>query len=528
MKLTFYLFNASVTDFQEALVTKKLTGEDPFEELPATKPLSFEAKAFFQKNKETQPKWLPFLEPYFDFGDVEVRNATNSFLLLIRVQGRVFAVTTGYGFTAIERSKLEMGFGLRVTLNEIDPDQIKEITARKIDTTTKHKQVLISRNSPLYDFDFELDEDLLSLIAGQPKDSSIARKLIGADSLRITADMTLPQLGSKCEALLAAFMKEDYKETFGFIDHMRLVKEPGLVKELDRLLGKALAERKRQRFLLAYPEIENLDRVETFVFTYQRNRQEVEEVDLDALYSFLDQFGIAEPDPRKFNIVGLDYDNRAVTRVLCLYDYAVLEVEYNACRYLLSLARWFELSVDFVHQIDDDVRAIPQITDSSYLPAMLRNQREEEYNREVAAQQHPRLICLDKALYAMDGHSKIEVCDLLSQCGDFICVKKYNGSSTLSHLFNQGVVSAILFNDDREYREFTHRFCPEEWGQLFDIDEPDKQAITFVFAIAAASRASLVDALPFFSKVTLRQARRSIERMGYKVKLNKINIVDSL
>ncbi len=39
------------------------------------------------------------------------------------------------------------------------------------------------------------------------------------------------------------------------------------------------------------------------------------------------------------------------------------------------------------------------------------------------------------------GYSRIEFCDLFSKSKQMIHVKRYGGSSVLSHLFNQGLVS---------------------------------------------------------------------------------------
>lgn len=42
------------------------------------------------------------------------------------------------------------------------------------------------------------------------------------------------------------------------------------------------------------------------------------------------------------------------------------------------------------------------------------------------------------------GASRIEFCDVLSDSGQRIHVKQYSGSSVMSHLFNQGLVSASI------------------------------------------------------------------------------------
>ena len=242
MKFTFYLFNESVTEFDKAIRTGKLEGTEPFLPLVPNHELPFDCQAYFQQNKATPPRWYGYISGAFEF-DQAVMNQANSFLLLIRVKSRIFAITMGYGFAAIDRDFLERGFGLKVVLNEIDPSRIKSIDARVIDTTTKQKRVLLNKDSELYDFDFDMEEELLSVISGVPSNIDLANKLTGADSLSVTCDVPLEDLGKKCEQLLTSFYKENYKESFGFIDNLRVIKVPSLCEQLDKLLLQAIENR---------------------------------------------------------------------------------------------------------------------------------------------------------------------------------------------------------------------------------------------------------------------------------------------
>lgn len=517
MKLTFYLFNDSVTEFEQAIVSTKFEGYDAFQELKLKKELPFHARAYFQKNKPTTPKWLSFLLEHFDINPEDISNATNSFLLLVKIQDRILAITTGFGFTAIDRNRLEMGFGLRVALNEIDSKKIKEVNVRKIDTTTKQKRVLLNRDSPLHDFDFDVDEDLLNLIAGQPRNGHLARKLIGSDSLSITGDLNIIDLGKKCEALLQAFLKTDYRNDFAFIDHLRIVKDQNLKQELETKLINGLVQRQTEKLMLAYPDIDNLNQIEQFKFIYQGEAYYAEEADLQAVYDFLDSSNFGNIDPKKLGIIGLDHNQNALTKGFSLYDYIVFETDHKGKRYILTLSRWFELAGDYVQQVEMELNSIEEITDPNFLPFIRRGQKEDDYNANAKG-----FVLLDKKNYPAGGYSRIEVADLLSPQGEFICVKKYNGSSTLSHLFSQGFVSATLFNDQKAYRDFILSKCPSNWPILFNANDPDKSKITFIFAIASETSGTLTEALPFFSKINLRQARKSIERLGFKVALYKI------
>lgn len=524
MKLTFYLFNKSVTDFDAALDQTKLDTEDGFKEIALISDLPFEAKAYFQQNRKTKPKWLDFIREYVQVNEDEIFNTTNSFLLLIKRDDRIFAVNKGFGFGALKRKKLERGFGLRVVLNEIDPQRVKSVDVRKIDTTTKQKRVFLTRNSPLYEFDFDIDEDLVNLISGQPSDAALARKLMGSDSLSLTADIGFLELGDKCSQLLASFNKDVYRQNFPFIDYLQVVKDEGIISELENLLEVSLHNRVTEKLLLAYPEIPDFEQIERFKIWQGRYNNYVEEIDLTQLYSFLDDNNL-DIDLDDTHIIGLDNNDQAVTKKYSLHDFVVFETVFSGTRYLLSLNQWFELADNYVEEVNRELQTIEEVAEG-FLPPMRYGQREDEYNLAVA-NDTTHFALFDKRNYPIEGQSRIEVCDLLTRNNEFVCIKKYNGSSTLSHLFNQGFVSATLLNDEQTYRRFILANCPASFDNLaFDENNIRREQITFIFAIATNTAGSLAQNLPFFSKVNLLKANKAIRRMGFKVKTYKIAMIN--
>src|SRR5688572_14383188 len=124
MRITFYLFKKSVVEFRD--VWKVGTGGLPAEytkvRLKSTVP--FEGEAYLQANKPAIPEWWTFIEPYCAIRDADKPlNRSSSFVVLLKIKRRIFAATFGHGFAALERGKLEPDFGLKVTLNSVDPSR---------------------------------------------------------------------------------------------------------------------------------------------------------------------------------------------------------------------------------------------------------------------------------------------------------------------------------------------------------------------------------------------------------------------
>jgi len=118
--------------------------------------------------------------------------------------------------------------------------------------------------------------------------------------------------------------------------------------------------------------------------------------------------------------------------------------------------------------------------------------------------------------------SPIEFCDLYSLDRKIIHVKRYGGSDVLSHLFAQGTVSAELFLLDSNFRVELNTKLPPE----FKLENPESRlnpgSYTIFFAIVYESDGPLK--LPFFSRVSLRQAFRRLEGFGFNVGLLKIDV----
>ena len=72
----------------------------------------------------------------------------------------------------------------------------------------------------------------------------------------------------------------------------------------------------------------------------------------------------------------------------------------------------------------------------------------------MAHHRDPEVAVMDrKNIRYGGGASRIEFCDLFINKRTLLHVKRYGGSSAMSHLFSQGVVSATLFLQDRDFRQ---------------------------------------------------------------------------
>ncbi len=540
MIFNFYLFNAEITEFTAALKPDKTSGANGFYQLQPSSDLTAlsNIRAYFQKNKTSVPQWLNLISGYYDINLDEIANTSNSMILLIKVKDRIFAVTTGFGYTAIDKNMIEHDFGLKVVLNEINPARILKVDTRNLDTTTKQKIIVINRDSPLSDFEFDYNEEMISQLGGKPFNQDYGRSFYGSDSLRLSADLTLTQLEDKCRLLLNSFLDTKYRQNFAFYDLLTQEKSKPKLTDLEALLIQVIKDRKLEKISIAYPDINEINDVYSYKIYLGEETLTIEEISLEGIYKFLDEHPDTEPSPDKIAVVGLNANGDEITARYSLHDFLVFETDLDKDHYLLTLNRWLKIDPDYYQEMLAGFEEIKDVTDETFLPAMngkvaepgtegsaaekLRCETEGEYNERVAKTKD--YVLLDKDTVSLGKSTQVEICDLLTAQKQFICVKKYESSACISHLLNQGTVSADLLSGESEYRKKLIDKIKDKFPDLIDPNGNDKKDITFVYAVASKSSAPLIKSLPFFSMVGMKLAMHNIEQLGYKVALYKIPI----
>lgn len=119
---------------------------------------------------------------------------------------------------------------------------------------------------------------------------------------------------------------------------------------------------------------------------------------------------------------------------------------------------------------------------------------------------------MDKRLVKADK-STFEMCDILTCDKKLLHIKHFTSSAVLSHLFNQGLVSAECLKDKNIRKQANKQI---DGG--FRLDETDSfkaENYEVVFVIAKNKTPRRPD-LPFFSKVALHNVALRLQLIGYK------------
>lgn len=516
--------------------------------------LDFDGRLYVVAPVADEPRWGAFLRE--GFGDTFDLSATavNRALLVIRFSyynaDRYFAITFGSGRYLLRRDAFVRSFGLKAALNLIYEDdvldgsasveRVRQVDSRTVAGNTFRTRRQANRDTTFERFGLDIDRDLLSTVTGEPSDrGEWGSRVFGADHVNVNLPMDFADLSVLCKGLWRAGRADDYETHFSWIDNLTSVTDPARLDALRAEVVRRLREGEADAFELTPPELVDFDQIESFRIAVGANDVTVADLTLQAYLELLDPEGLA----------ALTWDRLKSHRVHALSSSDDLLFSWPVCdclfgelqddgeTVLLDSAEFFAVAAGFLAELDAFVAAIPESAvdlPDSRLDGTGKEISEGLYNEE-AAQHLPTHLLLDKrTVRVATSTSPIEICDVLTADRKFVHVKRKLGSASLSHLFSQGYVSGDLFVTSQEFRtavsaEIAEAENDKGSGPIFsdalDFDTPDPAAIEVVYAVVAGwDGDSVVERLPFFSKVNLRRHATDLRRLGYTVTFKRIDI----
>ena len=523
-QLNILLLREAVSDFEQAL-----DAPGDLDALDLVNGLPFTGRLFVQRRVPHTPAWLGFVEASVE-GDIgHLANAGTAAVLLIRVGGRVFALTFGYGRSLLKPESFVRDFGLKVVLNVVDPERLRSVELRVVEEMVISRRIDASRVASPGAFGLNPGRDIMRGVTGQPRDRALyGRQIVGSDAVVARLRVTFDQLGEVASRMLAAYEDTIYKQRFGWIDDVKIVRDAILADELDQALLAGLRTPAEEPPYLAPPEMLPWNNIE-FSFTAGRGTRHD---DLD-LAEYLNNVDLATLDIerlRRHRIqvfpVGATQEQTHWTVYTCL----VYETRRGDQAFVLSEGQWFEVASTLVDQVRNGLALIPPSTLA--LPSARIGEWEAAYNRRAVDADAANRSLMDTVLSRVASeHGMIEMCDLFTADGQFVHVKRKTQSATLSHLFAQGRIAAEVFKRDPGVRDEirarlqpTHPaladLIPDATGSRYDVAD-----FEIVYAVITDRPTGFPGNLPFFSRLNLWRAYDFLTAtLGYQVSVMPVGV----
>ena len=464
------------------------------------------------------PDWLPFLSEGMEAAPDIKTSTASAVLLLTSPAGHKFALTFGYGRYLVSPISYVRDFGIRVALNSLDPEQIRSVDMRRVEGLTVTTRRQASRASGLPTFGVNKRHDLIQSVAGLPEDETLGKRFEGSDAFTLATYVDFDDLGAKCDELYALYEADTYTKEFAFVDNLRVVREPERIAELDTKLEEALDADDLAKMHLAQPEAESLADINSYRYTARGP----EHLELDAADMIAERRAAELPlttEALSNQYVRVSYGHQPGHDLAKwpLYDCIVFETQdAEGNVFMLSAGVWHRASKEFVDEVNAQLATVP--TCDIVFPNAYEGEHEGDYN--IRAAQMLGCACTDRQNVRLPNQTPIELCDLMTDLGQLVHVKRKTQSATLSHLFNQGLVSAELLLQARPFREASRAVLVEldpEMAELVPLDGFDPATFEVVYAIVASPGTELPASLPLFSKITLAETSTLMQGMGYKV-----------
>lgn len=500
---------------------------------------------FVGQSPATPPSWIKFLSRLSPDGVAVLRTQSCSAVLFVGAGSkkgrRLFALCFGQGHHSLDEDAIQRGFGLRVVLNSVSRTGLRTLDSATLDTTVMQRRVQASRDTDLSAFDLDANRDLLRLASGTPSSSDFAKALAGKDALTLRAHVAPEDLEDHCAKALTIYSATHYKTDFAFIDHVQPIEERLMTSQLDALafaeLSKLVAGAASDLHL-AIPDVlapeEGLEIGYFGTGLQPGSKTGYGELTIEDYVAELQKgdFGqiadmAALRASHEVRVIADGEGDRSRKRKL--YGCFVLETIKAGHTYVLFDGQWFLVEANYHKEVEQAYAALCKPA----FRAATTAKNEQAFIEELKGEAN--LLCMDQTRVAPRGapNAAIEPCDFLSKSKQLIHLKDGHSSQPLSHLWNQGLVSAEAFVDDATFRKgFRSQAGKREkkHGKTGFVallpdgrSKPTPSDYTVIYGVMRHPYvASATLGLPFFSKVAFRAAAQRIARMGFMVELHLV------
>jgi uncharacterized protein (TIGR04141 family) len=488
-----------------------------------------DGKLFVKIPAIKKPTWSNFTEDITGVTLDELSNRSSSAVLIIKASDNIMAFTFGYGRHLIDTKYFVHDFGIKTALNTLKHDSLRGVDLFTLDDQAVQKKSQATRESEVSVFGIDISKDVLRAMTGSAKHGVNLKNISGGDSVfSFGIEIDIDEISSLVTLLSNYYIDNSYVGQFSWVDNIRRVKEPSEISNLDAQLIAKL-KTKSTDICITIPELAQWDTIWGFSFTRSKNSVNPT-IEVSDYYLNLDANAVTSESIRRDRLFVYDiHENETEHQIYkCIY----FEYKLADKVYVLFSGAWYEINDNFMSRIDSVLSQIeptqlsfPEVhTWTETVDGKLKEKIETEgdYNERAALENSYHL--LDKKLIKSNRTTtSIELCDLMTDNKQYIHVKhRKGGSAGLSHLFAQGSVSAEILLGDKEFRIATRKVLKRVSDGLQNsvpLDNFRSDGVEVIFLILGEGSSTLIENLPFFSKVNLSKAYESLTQRGFEVKI---------
>jgi uncharacterized protein (TIGR04141 family) len=477
------------------------------------------ASLFVLDNPPREPWW----KGYFGLAK-PLTQASKGALVFLPVGQRCFALSFGHVFHNLKEESYEYDFGLRVTLNSVDPKKLKSTDILE-PGAARRQRTQVPVDSDLTYFDFDRDITILKSLTGRVKDEhkELFKHATGASNLHVSTDVTPDGLVALCEKLLELYGSDAYKTTFPDIQNITPVRDPVIIAQLNAKLMEAFRGKSPDLYLTVPDLINYRDNMCT-AFCGAGASLIYDDVYMGLYYEYLAQneIELAEIgiDELKQHALLLTDEEGAPRERYSVLKSLIFDTTFGqgAQTYHLCEGAWYKVETSYVAKLQ---AFLDPLWADLTLPAY-NHETEGDYNAAVA-NADAAFVCLDKTNISPAGQTAVEPCDLFGVSDGHAVlyhIKVSTFSALLSHLFNQGTNAIELLKLEGEAREnlkeLVQAGAAEGTADDFLAPLNDEKYHVFFCIVTHKDKLQKSGNLPLFSRISLKRNMKALLLMSVR------------
>lgn len=467
----------------------------------------------------------PWWKRYWGISKTLVQSQKSA-LVFLSINERWIVLTFGSTYHQLKDNCYEHDFGIRTTLNALNPKEIKSTDILQPENA-KRQRIQSPVDSELSFFDLKSDETILQKMTGSVKEEyqTLFKKVTGGNSLRVSSKLEAQEISDLCGSLIEIYEKEDYKTNFPELQNIVPVRDPVVIGQLEDKLVQAFNQDPAPvELVLAIPEL--FDYSTDYKIKYSgagRSGLEFTDVFIKGYRDYLIDREIDQIDDiKKFNthkLLILDDDDRTI-KDYTIFKSFLFDCEIGDKTYHLCEGEWYFIETDFIQKLSTELD--PIFVDTHRYLHQCEKKREDHYNISVK-DAFEAVRCLDKKSISPRGQYSVEPCDLIyveSEYLELAHIKISTRSSSLSHLFNQGVNSVQLLRNNEEARQKLKTLVDND-ASMNDYVDKGTYSVTYGI-ITKNDKEKKSKSLPLFSRISLLRTFNTLRTMNIPMRVHYI------
>ena len=510
-RLSIYLLKPGL--FEKDDIFEKPNEINIFTNLPDGSPV------YYKASDVHTPTWLNSF--FLQNGTNNMWQASSRVVLIKRMnidnEERVFALTFGYARFLFKSNVLEEQFGLRIVLNTIKQNELRKISKTSVGTNQKQSAEQLPKNSDISEFGFDINRDLMKNISGKSEDEMFEKSMLtGGDIFSLTVGRDITNIDEFLLYCYRRYKETSYQERFAWIDNIKYVRDKSLIDSLDAKLIDEINNQNYAQVWMAVPEVINWEEIKDFVISNDSTHYsdiEIEKV-INSLRNPLTN--ISQLQSKTIKATSSRDDTESVYEWKA-YNCIVAEISKDDCEYCLSNGKWYKINNDFAVKISQQYNNLI-LCNENFIA--YNHADEDAYNAALVESLSDAYLLHTYKITTGGQGNNIEPCDVLWN-KKIIHIKRNGGSSLLSHLFNQALVSSQMWLDSNARSQLKSKMIEKGYPDVIPerFNSADYEIVIAIINKFTDERPKI----PFFSKVAICFTVNSIRNFGFKVSIKNIN-----